>query len=97
MSSLTDKMELFLRKTGEVVDLRRTLALLQWDEEVCMPPKGAEARGHQIATLAALEHRLFTSPGMRDLAAELAAGAAGLSPDENDFVRETARDLERAL
>ena len=31
MSSLTEKMELFLRKTGEVVDLRRTLALLQWD------------------------------------------------------------------
>ncbi len=97
MSSLTEKMELFLRKTGEVVDLRRTLALLQWDEEVCMPPKGAEARGHQIATLAALEHRLFTSSEMRDLVAELAAEASELSLGENDFVRETARDLERAV
>ena len=62
-----------------------------------MPPKGAEARGHQIATLAALEHRLFTSSEMRDLVAELAAEASELSLGENDFVRETAHDLERAV
>ena len=62
-----------------------------------MPTKGAEARGHQIATLAALEHRLFTSSEMRDLVAELAAEASELSLGENDFVRETAHDLERAV
>ncbi|NLF59143.1 MAG: carboxypeptidase M32, partial [Candidatus Hydrogenedens sp.] len=97
MPNAVRKMPLFLGKIAEVMDLRRAMAVLQWDQEVCMPPKGAEARGHQLATLAALEHRLFTAPEMVDLVEALAADADVLMPDERAMVLETAHDQRRAM
>ncbi len=97
MPNAVRKMPLFLGKIAEVMDLRRAAAVLQWDQEVCMPPKGAEARGHQLATLAALEHRLFTAPEMVELVEALAADADVLMPDERAMVLETAHDQRRAM
>ena len=51
---------------GEVVDLGSAMAVLQWDQETQMPPKGQESRGRQLATLAGLHHAKMTDPALAD-------------------------------
>ena len=97
---MTDSVSLYsqlLDRLGEIVDIRHALALLQWDQEVCMPPKGAHARGLQLATLSGLEHRLFTDAETRRLVDTLRERASSLTPEQAALVRETAHDLERAV
>lgn len=93
---MNDKLEQLNLKYGEVADIRATIALLEWDQEVYMPPKGGEARGRQIATLSALAHRLFTDPQVGALLYDLAAAADALEPDARRMVEETLYDYERA-
>ncbi len=56
------------------------LEILAWDQQVTMPPGGAEARGRQLAALQALQHQALTAPDMSDLLA--AAEEASLTPDQ---------------
>ncbi|MEA3350164.1 MAG: hypothetical protein U9Q82_06060 [Chloroflexota bacterium] len=37
---------------AEINDLQAAVAVLGWDQQVNMPPGGAEARGNQLATIA---------------------------------------------
>jgi len=90
------KLEDFRERLGEVFDVRSALALLHWDQEVYMPPKAGPARGRQLATLSAFEHRLFTSEEMGRLLDELTAAADQLDPDDARLVAETRYDYERA-
>ena len=83
-------------RLGEVADIHSALSLLQWDQEVYMPPKGATARGMQLATLSALHHRLFTSPEMGDLLKRLSDQADTLESDDAKLVSETLYDYEHA-
>ncbi|MBC8098738.1 MAG: carboxypeptidase M32 [Armatimonadetes bacterium] len=46
---------------AEISHLRAATALLEWDMQVNMPPKGAAARGEQMATLVRMMHEMFTS------------------------------------
>jgi len=80
---------------GEIIDLRSAIALLQWDQEVFMPPKAAEARGRQLATLSAIAHERFTSA---EFGALLAAVEAEPELDEDGLAvaRETRRDYDHA-
>lgn len=84
-------------KLATVHDLNMATAVLHWDLEVYMPPKGAAARGQQIATLSSLAHRFFTASEIGDLLAACQTEAATLSEDENALVAETAYDYERAV
>lgn len=93
MSALLDELR---SRMAEVIDLRMALALLHWDQEVCMPPKGAIARAHQIATLSALAHRQFTCDAMRRMVDQLAA-QTDLHGDDAIMLREIRHDLERAV
>jgi carboxypeptidase Taq len=55
--------ELYLQykdKMQRIADLKYSSAVLQWDQETYLPPKGAAPRGRQIATLSELTHQLFT-------------------------------------
>jgi len=56
---------------SRVADLRYASALLQWDQETYLPPKGAPLRGQQIATLTEMAHELFTSKQSGDLLTRL--------------------------
>jgi carboxypeptidase Taq len=56
---------------SRIADLRYASALLQWDQETYMPPKGAALRGQQIATLSEMSHELFTSPANGELLSQL--------------------------
>jgi carboxypeptidase Taq len=55
----------------KAADLNHAAAVLEWDQEVYMPPKGAEIRGRQLATLASQAHELLTSPGFGNLLTDL--------------------------
>lgn len=87
--------EQFVDRAGEVLDIRAAIALLEWDQETYMPPKGAEARGRQLATLSALAHRLFTAPELGRLLDSL-KGEKSLDPDQKRTIDETRYDYDRA-
>ncbi|MCH8203892.1 MAG: carboxypeptidase M32, partial [Candidatus Hydrogenedentes bacterium] len=82
-------------RMGRVKDLHSAMGLLSWDQEVYMPPKAAPARGQQLATLAAIAHRMFTDKEVGELLARLGAETT-LGPDESKLVEETRYDYDRA-
>ncbi|KAF8930608.1 hypothetical protein BGZ58_008124 [Dissophora ornata] len=51
--------------------LRGVSGLLEWDQEVMMPPKAAEIRSQQLSVLAGLSHDAATSPAVGSLLDEL--------------------------
>ncbi len=83
-------------RLGEVSDIHSAIALLQWDQETYMPPKGAEARSWQLATLSALEHRLFTSEGLGKLLRQLHERADALDEADAVLVEVALYDYDRA-
>lgn len=77
-----------------VYDLRNASAVLQWDQEVCMPPKGTEGRSNQLSTLSEISHSLFVSPKTDTLITELenATVSAPYESDERSLARVSRRD-----
>jgi carboxypeptidase Taq len=88
-------LEQLKARLGEVIDLNAATALMHWDQEVCMPPKAAAARGRQLATVSALAHRLHTAPEVGEWLARLQDDPA-LSGDDAALVAEAAYDHARA-
>jgi carboxypeptidase Taq len=70
--------------------------LLGWDEQVNLPPGGAEQRAGQQAALAEALHAAASDPRIGAWLATLEAGAAGLSSDQRAVVKEARRDYDRA-
>ncbi len=56
-----------LQRSREIALIGSTSAVLGWDQEVNMPPKGAEWRAEQSAYLSGLAHRKSTDPKINDL------------------------------
>jgi carboxypeptidase Taq len=79
--------ETYMRK---IADIKNASAVLQWDQETYLPPKGAAFRGQQIATLAETAHEWLTAPGLGGLLFELNA-RGDLQPEEK---RNVALSLE---
>lgn len=84
---------------GELWDLTRAAAVLQWDMETHMPPGGVEGRGQQIATLRRLAHEGLTSPRLGELLERLEQEAAGLPEDSYELclARVLRRDRDQAV
>ena len=82
------------RILAEVSDVHNAMALLHWDQETYMPPKGAQGRGEQLSTLASIAHRTFTDENVGALLEEL--GSAELTPDDAKLVEVVQYDYGRA-
>ena len=86
-----------VERVRDINRLKLVEALLDWDQETCMPPDGVEARADQIALISGVVHERITS---NEIGALLeAAEKDGVDPD--DYVRvtnlrETQRLYERA-
>jgi carboxypeptidase Taq len=82
-------------RLGEIHDLERVAGLLQWDEQVCMPRGGAEARGAARATVARVLHERATAPQLGTLIDTLEEAADDWDPDGIDagIVRVARRDF----
>ncbi len=80
---------------GEVYDISHASALLGWDQQTYMPAGGAEDRGYQLATLAKIEHQLWTSEETGRLLEDLEKDTLPtLAPDSDDArLIVLARDL----
>ncbi len=80
------------RRLAEVTDLERMAMLLAWDQEVMMPPAGAEWRAQQRATLERLAHERFVD----DRVGELLESATPESDVDIDLLRVSRRDFDKA-
>ena len=82
---------------AEIADLNQIIALLGWDQQVYMPPGGAENRGYQLSTLQQIAHTKFVSDEIGKLLDDLKPYASQLDPDSLDacLLRVTRRDYER--
>jgi carboxypeptidase Taq len=72
------------------------LAMLQWDQQVMMPPGGNGIRAEQMATLRQIAHELLTSAETGDLLDEAEQDAAQLGPWQAANLREMRRSQRRA-
>ena len=61
---------------GEVTDIHRAGAVLDWDQETYMPPGGVHNRAEQLSTLSEVAHRRFTTDEVGKLLDEAAATTA---------------------
>jgi carboxypeptidase Taq len=93
---MNDKLERFKEIMAEVADLNEAGAVLSWDQQVNMPPGGAEARGNQLGTLGKLSHQTFTSDEVGKLLDQLHSDGAALSADDEAMVRVAKRDFDKA-
>jgi len=81
----------FTKLLSKFSDINYASGVLQWDQEVYMPEKGAEMRAQQLATLAGLSHEAGTDPELGKILKELNA-AAGLDDKQQRNVKEALRN-----
>jgi carboxypeptidase Taq len=83
---------------AEINDINAASALLYWDQATYMPPKGAAARGRQLATLKQIAHNKLTDGTIAQLLNDLAVHVAELpySSDEASLWRLVQRSCDRA-
>lgn len=82
---MQEKLNLLKEKMATLWDLSMIGALLGWDQQTYMPPKGAEERGEQMATLSRLVHEMATSDEVGKLLDELVPYSQTLDPDSDDY------------
>ena len=79
----------------ELADLWRTSALLSWDQQTMMPPRGAEGRARATATLRVISHQKLVDPALGELLDE--AAADGLDPPRAAMVRVLRRERDQSV
>ena len=86
-----------LARAQEIALITSTSAVLNWDQEVNMPPKGAQWRAQQLAYLSGQAHRKVTDPKFGELLAELEASDLMQDPlsDEAVNIREWRHSYDR--
>ena len=78
----------------QIEDINHAAAVLNWDQEVFMPEKGAEQRAKQLATLAGISHELSTKKEFEAILMALENDKT-LSEEEQANVRETLISFKR--
>jgi carboxypeptidase Taq len=87
----------------ELYHLEKAVAVLQWDQETCLPPRGVEERAEQLALLGKIAHQRLTEPETGRLLAEAGStwdnprGDEKLDEIERDFLRVMRRKYDRAV
>jgi carboxypeptidase Taq len=94
---MSTSLEQLKERLAQVTDLEATADLLEWDQQVNMPPGGSEARAHHLATVKTLKHKLLVADETGQLLEETATEVADLPYDSDDasLVRVTRREYDR--
>ncbi len=96
MTTSTKAYEQLLLKLKQASLLASCSAVLEWDEQTCLPPEGAEHRANQLALMAGLVHEQATNTEIGDLLEELESNSAW---DEDSYeqanIRESRHDYDR--
>lgn len=69
--STADLYEDYTARMQKIADVKYSAAVLQWDQETYLPPKGAAFRGRQLATLSEIAHEWSIDPSLGQLLQEL--------------------------
>jgi len=95
---MSEKLKRLKELLGEVSDLNKAASVLGWDQQVNMPPKGAEGRGQQLATLGKIAQDKFTSDEVGKLLDDLKREFEGAEASNDDaaMIRVTARNYDKA-
>lgn len=93
---MSEKLNRVMEILGEVSDLNRAGAVLGWDQQVNMPPGGAEARGQQLATLGKIAQEKFTADEVGSLLEDLKKEFPDPETDEGATIRVAARNYDKA-
>ena len=93
------KLEQLKNLLAEISDLGAASAIMVWDQQVNMPPGGAEARGNQLATVQKLVHQKSITDEVGQLIADLSEAAKDWDPDSDEarLVKVAKRDYELAV
>jgi carboxypeptidase Taq len=97
--NMTDGIGKLRERLATLSDLRNVNQLVEWDQQTMMPPRGAEARAEELATLGRISHEMFISDDTGRLLETAAAernGDAGPDSDEASLVRVTSRRWNKA-
>jgi carboxypeptidase Taq len=97
--SVPSAFETLRTKLGEVHDLAKAGALLSWDQQTIMPPRGADGRAYQLGTIGKFAHELFVSDEIGNLLEELRPYEESLDRDsfEASLIRVVRRDFEKLV
>ncbi len=87
-------LEDVLTRWADISSIGTARAVLSWDQETKMPPKGLASRGAALAVLAGIHHDRMTDPGLVDALDR--AAASDLDDTEAAQVREAQREVTRA-
>ena len=90
-------LEGFYSKLSLLHTLEGIFALLDWDQQVMLPPEASEDRGKQLAYVESLRHQKLTSPDFIRTVAELYQALDTLEWPDKVNVRETHRTIERQI
>jgi len=87
------------KRLSEIVNLKRTIAVLNWDQQTYMPPAGAETRGNQLALLGKLTQELSTSPELGNIIEKSKQLLTDLDPDSDDarLIKISSKDFDKSL
>jgi carboxypeptidase Taq len=81
-------------RLAELADLGALNRLVAWDQRTMMPPEGAPARAHQVATLERIAHDLGADPQIGVWLEALESDGAALDDVDRDVVRLARRDYD---
>lgn len=90
MFSEKPKILALKNKLHELSDISSAAAVLSWDMETHMPPKGNENRAQQLATLAGIGHEKLVDPEVKKLIKNAKRAA------ETEWDKALVREVERA-
>jgi carboxypeptidase Taq len=94
MTRTRELYESYVSKMARIADVRYASALLQWDQETYLPPKGAPYRGQQLTTLSSISHELFCADDLGIILEEL-MGREDLNTQEKRNVALTLDDYRK--
>ncbi|WP_417390254.1 carboxypeptidase M32 [Gimesia sp.] len=96
MNTSNNTYELLLTRLKQASLLASCSAVLEWDEQTCLPHAGAEHRANQLALMAGLVHEQATNTEIGDLLDELESNSAW---DEDSYeqanIRESRHEYDR--
>jgi carboxypeptidase Taq len=86
-----------IRLSREKTVLLSSLAMLQWDAEICMPRGGVKHRGDQMALIAGIVHDRATDPRFGEMLSAVESSSRVSDPESAEAVnvRELRRDFDR--
>ncbi len=86
-------------KLAELSHIGAAASLMGWDQQVNMPPGGADVRGKQMATLAKISHEKFIDPKVGELLEQLKPmeEEKGYESVEGSVIRLARRNYDKAV